>query len=371
MSLLFLIALALISKTFGQRTPTISYITRPAIITKIGGTIEMDCSVLYATEYPVLWVKLPRDCDSERDSDIRSQTSDQCTPIPLSSGSALIVRDNRFSMRYDTASSTFTLQIKDVQRTDEATYQCQIIVAINNKVSKHVELRVSEPPVIADNSTRSVVVQEHAPAELLCHAHGSPRPSISWRRENNAILPTGGVLYRGNVLKIHSVKKEDRGTYYCVADNGVGKPARRNVAVEVEFPPSVTVAHSEELRQAFGYSVEMTCHVEAYPPPTITWVHDGIQLTSNKYFAVDSGFTTADDFTETSVRVKSLGRRELGVYECRAQNKLGQQERRINIVRSYEPNCVAGLCETFNAASSPLNLNIAFISLLWVVIKLF
>ena len=137
-------------------------------------------------------------------------------------------------MRYDTASSTFTLQIKDVQRTDEATYQCQIIVGINNKVTRHVDLLVSQPPVISDNSTRSVVVQENSPAELLCHASGSPAPSVSWRRENNAVLPTGGIVYRGNVLKIHSVKKEDRGTYYCVADNGIGKVARRNVAVEVK-----------------------------------------------------------------------------------------------------------------------------------------
>ena len=37
-------------------------------------------------------------------------------------------------MRYDTASSTFTLRIKDVRGEDEATYQCQIIVGINNKV---------------------------------------------------------------------------------------------------------------------------------------------------------------------------------------------------------------------------------------------
>ncbi len=80
---------------FAQRTPTISYITQPDIVTRIGGTIEMDCSVLYATEYPVLWVKLPQNC-GERDSDIRSLVSDQCTPLPLSSGSALIVRDNRF-----------------------------------------------------------------------------------------------------------------------------------------------------------------------------------------------------------------------------------------------------------------------------------
>ena len=65
----FLTLCLLVSVSHGQRTPTISYIT-PPIITRIGGTIEMDCSVLYATEYPVLWVKLPQNC-KERNSDIR------------------------------------------------------------------------------------------------------------------------------------------------------------------------------------------------------------------------------------------------------------------------------------------------------------
>ena len=57
----------------------------------------MDCSVLYATEYPILWVKLPSHCSVERESyDFRAQEVDSCTPVPLSQGSALIVRDNRF-----------------------------------------------------------------------------------------------------------------------------------------------------------------------------------------------------------------------------------------------------------------------------------
>ena len=79
-----------------QRTPTISYITAPDIVTRIGGTVEMDCSVLYSTEYPVLWVKLPSKCEGARSNDIRSLESDKCTPILLSSGSALVIRDNRF-----------------------------------------------------------------------------------------------------------------------------------------------------------------------------------------------------------------------------------------------------------------------------------
>lgn len=44
---------------------------------------------------------------------------------------------------------------------------------------------------------------------------------------------SGGNVYNGNVLKIHSVSKEDRGTYYCFADNDVGKGDRRNVNLEV------------------------------------------------------------------------------------------------------------------------------------------
>ena len=96
-----LLILFLAAVANGQRTPTISYIT-DSLTSKIGGTIEMDCSVLYAAEYPVLWVKLPpQTCDlSERGDiltgDYRKAVSHTCTPIPLSSNSALIVRDNRF-----------------------------------------------------------------------------------------------------------------------------------------------------------------------------------------------------------------------------------------------------------------------------------
>jgi len=359
------VVLLLSTAASAQRTPTISYIT-PDITSKIGGTIEMDCSVLYAAEYPVLWVKLPpQSCDNQERGDVltgnfRKAISHKCTPIPLSSNSALILRDNRFSMRYDTASATYTLQIKDVQRTDEAIYQCEIQVSTTNKVTKYVNLKVSQPPVILDNSTRSVVVQEGQEAELLCDAAGAPKPQISWRRENNQVLPTGGIVYRGNMLKIHSVKKEDRGTYYCVADNGVGKTARRNVAVDVEFKPDVKVVSTDknnEVKQAYGYTVELVCYVEAFPRPTITWVHEGIQLSTNQKYIVDTGFATIDSFIQTSVRIRSLDDRTMGKYSCRATNKLGETQGEMTVVRSYTPNCAIGLCSESLTDSGVSNLS--------------
>jgi len=80
-----------------QRTPTISYISQEQI-KDIGGTVELECSVQYAQDYPVLWMRVDR--------------SRQSDGLPISTGSSLIIRDSRFSLRYDTASSTYTLQVR-------------------------------------------------------------------------------------------------------------------------------------------------------------------------------------------------------------------------------------------------------------------
>ena len=41
-----------------NRRPTISYITQPEIVTDIGGTVEMKCTVQYGGDFPVVWMKL-------------------------------------------------------------------------------------------------------------------------------------------------------------------------------------------------------------------------------------------------------------------------------------------------------------------------
>lgn len=79
-----------------QRTPTISYISQEQI-KDIGETVELICSVQYAQDYPVLWIKLNKDNGHEQ--------------VALSTGTALIIRDSRFSLKHDTASS-YTLQVR-------------------------------------------------------------------------------------------------------------------------------------------------------------------------------------------------------------------------------------------------------------------
>lgn len=51
----------------------------------------------YGQEYPVLWIKVNKESGYDQ--------------LPLSTNSALIVKDSRFALRYDQASSTYTLQV--------------------------------------------------------------------------------------------------------------------------------------------------------------------------------------------------------------------------------------------------------------------
>ncbi|ENN78882.1 hypothetical protein YQE_04671, partial [Dendroctonus ponderosae] len=295
----------------GQRSPTISFISQTQI-KDIGGTVELSCSVQYTQDYSVVWMKL-----------------DTGSSLPISTGSSLILHDSRFSLRYDPASSTYVLQIKDMQETDAGTYACQILISPSNRVSAEVQVQVRRPPFISDNSTRSVVVAEGSAVDMECYAGGFPVPRITWRRENNAVLPTGGSISRGNTLKIKGIKKEDRGTYYCIAENGVGQGARRNIAVEVEFAPVVTVPRPR-LGQALQYDMDLECHVEAYPLPAITWEKDDITLVNNQHNMI-SHFAVADEFTDTTLRVITIEKRQYGQYVCKAANRLGTSEGRVEL----------------------------------------
>ncbi|KOB71239.1 Lachesin, partial [Operophtera brumata] len=146
---------------------------------------------------------------------------------------------------------------------------CQVLISISNKIAAEVELQVRRPPIISDNSTRSLVASEG----------------------------------------------ENRGTYYCVAENGVGKGARRNINLEVEFAPVVTVPRPRLAQVTYYKTLDIlkTRHV-------LAWLRMEI-----------SHFATADEFTDTTIRVITIEKRQYGMFTCKAQNKLGTDEGRVEL----------------------------------------
>ena len=91
---LVVVALGAASTEAGDRRPTISFITQPEIVTDIGGSVEMKCSVQYGQEFPVNWMKL--------------DSLDRNNDLLISTGTTMIFPDPRYYFKkhtfYDTIS---------------------------------------------------------------------------------------------------------------------------------------------------------------------------------------------------------------------------------------------------------------------------
>ncbi|UYV62932.1 K02A2.6-like [Cordylochernes scorpioides] len=303
---------------WAQQNPTISFISKEQVH-NIGDTAELKCEVQYESQYSVLWNKLNKD----------NPNNNQV----ISSGSSLIFNYPRYSIRHE--KNGYILTIKKLQEIDAGLYQCQIVTGSTTKITADVILYIRIQPVISDNSTRSVITTVGKSVDLYCYATGYPKPRISWRRESNELLPNGAAMYIGNVLHMPRIKKSDRGTYYCVADNGVAHGARRNIGVEVEFAPVVTVDRPR-YGQALQYNMDLQCRVEAFPSPSIQWWFGGELLQNSQHQRI-SIFPTADEFTETNLQIITIEKRQYGNYSCRAMNKLGSDEKTIVL---FEKNVI-------------------------------
>lgn len=159
-----------------------------------------------------------------------------------------------------------------------------MIVSPTVKETALVELLIRHPPKITQNiEVIPPIATLNQSAELKCVADGYPRPSISWIREYNAILPSGGNVFNGSILKITDVSKQDRGLYYCIADNGIEPADKRSVNFDVEFPPKIYVPRPR-VAQALDYDIELECKVEGFPSPSVSWYKDGVHiLTDSDY----------------------------------------------------------------------------------------
>ncbi len=174
-------------------------------------------------------------------------------------------------------------------------------------------------------------------------------------------------ILQGNVLTFDAVKKEHRGTYYCVATNVVGQGARRNVDVEVEFAPVMKIPR-KRVGQALQFDMDLECYIEAYPPPAIKWYKDNILLNNNQHYRI-SHFAHDDEYTTTNLRVITIEKKQYANYTCKAINILGETEGHVVLFETVVPICPPA-CDGYNYSSAAwaliqankLSIGIAFLT---------
>ena len=81
-----------------------------------------------------------------------------------------------------------------------------------------VLLIVAPKAILASNT---MMVEENQNVTIACNATGQPQPSVTWFKALSS-LPKSRTRLTNKRLIIFNVKKKDRGTYICKADNILG-----------------------------------------------------------------------------------------------------------------------------------------------------
>ncbi|XP_076475383.1 lachesin isoform X2 [Bombus vancouverensis nearcticus] len=294
----------------------IGNITVPA-----GRTVKLACSVKDLGPYKVAWMLFDKSAI-------------------LTVQSHVITRNPRISVTHD-KHRTWFLHIKDVREDDKGKYMCQINTATAK--TQYGYLHVVVPPNIEDyQSSSDVIVREGANVSLTCKATGSPKPAISWKRDDSSkisINKTYSVLeWKGETLEITRISRLDMGVYLCIATNGVPPTVSKQIKVSVDFPPMLWIPH-QLVGAPSDHTVTLECHTEAHPTSLNYWTReDGLMIQGSKKYKTTSTPEKPSYKTHMTLTIYDLQEEDYGSYKCVAKNPRGETDGTIRLYMSSPPS---------------------------------
>ncbi|RVE64984.1 hypothetical protein OJAV_G00131250 [Oryzias javanicus] len=226
--------------------------------------------------------------------------------------------------RNDESSSTLTLY--KAGNENAGTYKC-----VATRGDKQAESTVNVKIFQKITFTNAPSPQEFTVgdiANLVCDVVSSPSPTVLWKYKGTKIQMEKDVRFKvlsNNHLQIHGIKKTDEGSYTCEARlMARGEIDLRIIKVIVNVRPTVRILQSELNATAdVGQPAKMTCAVDGYPEPMVTWTRNGVDLeTGEKYSFNEDG---------SEITIMDVTKLDEGEYTCIAKNKAGKDDKELSL----------------------------------------
>ncbi|XP_055372548.1 protein amalgam [Condylostylus longicornis] len=230
-----------------------------------------------------------------------------------------------------------TLQVTNVQTEDTGDFRCEVINQSGIYGEQEHAIEVQYAPTVITSPSGTVEFQIGTVFEIICEAKGYPNPIITWRRKGIDQPNQSDRLENRKRHLVEIESRDDSGPIECVAENGVGEPAVDGIYLNVLFPPEIKVLQSI-VHTKINMRAHLECIVISAPPAKVQWYHHGVPVTTDMRIArndveIHRNRSQSHYYTETKHQlvVKKVRDSDLGMYECRAENKVGFKSSTIEL----------------------------------------
>ncbi|XP_037533513.1 neural cell adhesion molecule 1b [Nematolebias whitei] len=226
--------------------------------------------------------------------------------------------------RNDESSSTLTIYKAGTE--DAGTYKC-VATSGDQQGEATVKVKIFQR-ITFTNAPSPQEFNEGDNANIVCDVISSPPPTVFWKYKGAKIQMEKDVRFKvlnNNHLQIRGIKKTDEGLYMCEARlMARGEIDLRAISVVVNVLPTIRIWQSEVNATAdVGQPAMLTCAVDGYPEPMVTWARNGVKLEDEEKY----GFN--DDGSEMTIM--DVSKLDEGEYTCIAKNKAGESEKELSL----------------------------------------
>lgn len=224
-----------------------------------------------------------------------------------------------------------SLLIRRLNQDDEGDYHLNLNIKFHNKTEKvikeertvHVTVDVPVSIPIIEKTPSYAVVEDKANVTWTCSVNNGTRVAFQWLRDNVPIGPGDRYHFSqdNSTLLISPVRKQDKGTYRCVASNPVSRGQHsRPVELNVYYGPyNLEVNSGQGLRTGEVFTINpgelvfFECQADSNPPNSYVWISKSRNATQ----VITEG---------PRLEVRSYRLAQAEEYLCRAFNNVTQKQ---------------------------------------------
>ncbi|XP_022607813.1 matrix-remodeling-associated protein 5-like [Seriola dumerili] len=250
-----------------------------------------------------------------------------------------------------------TLLVKNISPSDGGRYECLATNTVGiAKRTVQLEVRADSPSFsrqpppaplpIPPTPHHAVPSRQHSVSAMYGSAvylhcpesTGSTRGTI-WQLPSKTIMehrysPERPIkVFRNGTLRILQLTELDGGNYLCVFQRPNGEDMELFQVEVLMTAPRIEHVRTAQTRVTFGENFQVDCVATGLPDPEVSWSLPDGTLINNALQSDDSGLRNRRYviFGNGTLLLQQMGKKDEGDYTCYAKNKLGKDERKVNV----------------------------------------